>query len=177
MNRSPTPQLLRFRDRLDQTLVEARGRGSIGNAEYEALLVDPDFDADVFEDFRAAAATAGVALPEEDVEPVAPTELVRGTAPEIDLEHPQRRVVAFRQDFDRAVRSVPHPTCQAERAGPGRDEVTEADAVNVATNHGMQADHTRRHGGDAEDVTARKWSGREDLNLRPPGPEPGALPG
>jgi hypothetical protein len=25
---------------------------------------------------------------------------------------------------------------------------------------------------------ARKyWSGREDLNLRPPGPEPGALPG
>ncbi len=22
-----------------------------------------------------------------------------------------------------------------------------------------------------------KWSGREDLNLRPPGPEPGALPG
>jgi len=21
------------------------------------------------------------------------------------------------------------------------------------------------------------WSGREDLNLRPPGPEPGALPG
>ena len=27
-------------------------------------------------------------------------------------------------------------------------------------------------------VTHRKeWSGREDLNLRPPGPEPGALPG
>ena len=23
----------------------------------------------------------------------------------------------------------------------------------------------------------KKWSGREDLNLRPPGPEPGALPG
>src|SRR6476469_9399619 len=23
----------------------------------------------------------------------------------------------------------------------------------------------------------RKWSGREDPNLRPPGPEPGALPG
>ena len=22
-----------------------------------------------------------------------------------------------------------------------------------------------------------EWSGREDLNLRPPGPEPGALPG
>src|ERR1700745_2888922 len=28
------------------------------------------------------------------------------------------------------------------------------------------------------DVSYRKdWSGREDLNLRPPGPEPGALPG
>jgi len=23
----------------------------------------------------------------------------------------------------------------------------------------------------------QNWSGREDLNLRPPGPEPGALPG
>jgi hypothetical protein len=23
----------------------------------------------------------------------------------------------------------------------------------------------------------KDWSGREDLNLRPPGPEPGALPG
>ena len=30
----------------------------------------------------------------------------------------------------------------------------------------------------AENATHRKeWSGREDLNLRPPGPEPGALPG
>jgi hypothetical protein len=25
--------------------------------------------------------------------------------------------------------------------------------------------------------TEEDWSGREDLNLRPPGPEPGALPG
>src|SRR5271157_2062592 len=30
-------------------------------------------------------------------------------------------------------------------------------------------DHDISHGKD--------WSGREDLNLRPPGPEPGALPG
>jgi mRNA-degrading endonuclease toxin of MazEF toxin-antitoxin module len=28
-----------------------------------------------------------------------------------------------------------------------------------------------------EGPTTGKWSGREDLNLRPPGPEPGALPG
>ena len=26
-------------------------------------------------------------------------------------------------------------------------------------------------------VCLKNWSGREDLNLRPPGPEPGALPG
>ena len=26
-------------------------------------------------------------------------------------------------------------------------------------------------------AVANKWSGREDSNLRPPGPEPGALPG
>jgi len=26
-------------------------------------------------------------------------------------------------------------------------------------------------------VKNEQWSGREDLNLRPPGPEPGALPG
>jgi len=34
--------------------------------------------------------------------------------------------------------------------------------------------------GDAETMelsTRKDWSGREDLNLRPPGPEPGALPG
>jgi hypothetical protein len=26
-------------------------------------------------------------------------------------------------------------------------------------------------------LAENNWSGREDLNLRPPGPEPGALPG
>ena len=29
----------------------------------------------------------------------------------------------------------------------------------------------------AKRVKNKEWSGREDLNLRPPGPEPGALPG
>jgi hypothetical protein len=28
-----------------------------------------------------------------------------------------------------------------------------------------------------ERAKLKEWSGREDLNLRPPGPEPGALPG
>ena len=38
---------------------------------------------------------------------------------------------------------------------------------------------TRHSSGDIEaDISCRNdWSGREDLNLRPPGPEPGALPG
>ena len=27
------------------------------------------------------------------------------------------------------------------------------------------------------ELLGEDWSGREDLNLRPPGPEPGALPG
>jgi integrase len=47
-------------------------------------------------------------------------------------------------------------------------------ANGYVTNH-----VTRRVRDDVrESVTERKdWSGREDLNLRPPGPEPGALPG
>jgi len=39
-------------------------------------------------------------------------------------------------------------------------------------------DTTKPSGVSDHDVTYGKdWSGREDLNLRPPGPEPGALPG
>jgi H+/Cl- antiporter ClcA len=34
-----------------------------------------------------------------------------------------------------------------------------------------------RHTPVYEALLAQDWSGREDLNLRPPGPEPGALPG
>src|ERR1035438_485325 len=41
------------------------------------------------------------------------------------------------------------------------------------TNH----DTTSTPGGIAREVSYGKyWSGREDLNLRPPGPEPGGLP-
>ena len=32
-------------------------------------------------------------------------------------------------------------------------------------------------GGRQDVKLIEDWSGREDLNLRPPGPEPGALPG
>jgi integrase len=57
-------------------------------------------------------------------------------------------------------------------------------AVEVLTQKGRSDGHVTNHvtnevtGDKAESATQRKdWSGREDLNLRPPGPEPGALPG
>jgi RNA polymerase primary sigma factor len=81
------PHLTRFRDRLDEALAEALRRGALTVGEYEALLVDPDFDEGDFEGFRLAAARSGVALPEEGSEP-APTELgSRGllAGPERDL--------------------------------------------------------------------------------------------
>jgi integrase len=50
----------------------------------------------------------------------------------------------------------------------------ESKAASYDTNH----DTIEASEGCAHDVSYRKdWSGREDLNLRPPGPEPGALPG
>jgi len=50
----------------------------------------------------------------------------------------------------------------------------EGKPASYDTNH----DTTQALEGTDRDVTYRKdWSGREDLNLRPPGPEPGALPG
>ena len=62
------PDLVRFRDRLAATLAEARRAGALSAADYEALLVDPDFDDPAFERFRAEAQSGGVALPEPDVE-------------------------------------------------------------------------------------------------------------
>jgi len=35
----------------------------------------------------------------------------------------------------------------------------------------------REQSGNPSNLAALDWSGRQDLNLRPPGPEPGALPG
>jgi integrase len=57
-------------------------------------------------------------------------------------------------------------------------------AVEALSQRGKTSSHVTNHvtneaiGESAASVTHRKdWSGREDLNLRPPGPEPGALPG
>jgi hypothetical protein len=57
-------------------------------------------------------------------------------------------------------------------------------AVEPLSQMGKPTGHVTNHvtNGVTEDLpeTAnprKDWSGREDLNLRPPGPEPGALPG
>ena len=63
-----TLQLTRFRQRLDEALAEARRRGTLTARDYEGLLVDPDFDDEAFERFRAAAAEGGVSLPEDEPE-------------------------------------------------------------------------------------------------------------
>ena len=70
---APTPQLVRFRDHLDDVLSRARGRGVLVGQDYESLLVDPDFDELEFGRFRAAAAEAGLELPDDEPEtPEAP---------------------------------------------------------------------------------------------------------
>jgi RNA polymerase primary sigma factor len=56
---------LKFRTRLDEALAEAKRAGALDPREFEALLVDPDFDDQEFENFRDAAGQAGIAWPEE----------------------------------------------------------------------------------------------------------------
>lgn len=57
----------RFAQRLAEALAAASRVGRLATRDYEALLADPDFDAEVFERFQADAQEAGVALPEEDL--------------------------------------------------------------------------------------------------------------
>lgn len=80
------PRLARFADRLDATRREAARRRTLGTREYEALLVDPDFDPAAFERFREDLRDQGVAMPEADDEAPARLE-TRGYAgePERDL--------------------------------------------------------------------------------------------
>jgi RNA polymerase primary sigma factor len=79
--------LVRFRDRLAETLGKARRHGAVLAADYEALLVDPDFDDGEFERFRADVLEAGLALPEAEVEPASVGLETRSMAggPERDL--------------------------------------------------------------------------------------------
>jgi RNA polymerase primary sigma factor len=77
------PDLVRFRDRLNEALDEGRRRGMLGVRELDALLLDPDFDAAEFERFRTAATGAGVRLPDEDLERA-------GTDADADSGEPER---------------------------------------------------------------------------------------
>jgi RNA polymerase primary sigma factor len=61
-------ELIRFRDRLDEALSQARRIGRLSEREYDSLLLDPDFDAAEFERFRSTAERDGIALPEEEAE-------------------------------------------------------------------------------------------------------------
>ena len=54
---------VRFRERLDAALEQARARGTVAEGELEGLLLDPEFDAEEFERVRGAATEARVVLP------------------------------------------------------------------------------------------------------------------
>ena len=53
----------------------------------------------------------------------------------------QDRALALGHDLDRAVGAVAHPSSNAHRTGGARDEVAEADALDVAMDDGMKALH------------------------------------
>lgn len=59
------PDLVRYRDRLSEALDHGRRRGALDTREIEALLLDPAFDPDEFERFRAQAGEAGIRLPDD----------------------------------------------------------------------------------------------------------------
>jgi RNA polymerase primary sigma factor len=79
------PRLPRFRERLAGALATARERRVLTASDYEALLVDPDFDDAEFERFRADAARSGLALPEEEAEPAEIEGRALAGEPERDL--------------------------------------------------------------------------------------------
>jgi len=81
----PGPQRTRFADRLKAVLHEAVRAGEVRERDYEALLVDPDFDPVTFERFQAEAQRAGVLLPVADAESNPPDAMVPAGEPERNL--------------------------------------------------------------------------------------------
>ncbi len=63
-----SPDIVRFADRLSEAQQNALTRGEMSRRDYDALLMDPDFEDEAFEAFRARLVAAGVRLPEDDVE-------------------------------------------------------------------------------------------------------------
>ena len=62
------PDIVKFSDRLAEAQREALARGEMSRRDYDALLVDLDFEDEPFEAFRARLVAAGVRLPEDDVD-------------------------------------------------------------------------------------------------------------
>src|SRR5437762_2753423 len=62
------PDIVRFTDRLAEAQRQALARGEMSRRDYDALLMDPEFEDEAFESFRARLVAAGVQLPEDDVE-------------------------------------------------------------------------------------------------------------
>ena len=79
------PRLTTFSDRLQGILQHAIPSGSVSQREYEALLADPDFEADAFERFRTLAERAGVRLPDEVADASVESAAMTGGEPERDL--------------------------------------------------------------------------------------------
>jgi RNA polymerase primary sigma factor len=75
----------RFDERLEAALQEALRTGDLREREYEALLVDPDFDPVAFERFRASAQRAGIRLPEVEAEIAVVDHGIAAGEPERDL--------------------------------------------------------------------------------------------
>jgi RNA polymerase primary sigma factor len=78
------PRRVSFEERLDALLQAARPPGAVRERDYEALLVDPEFDATAFERFRVRALAWGLALPEPPEDAV-DTRLRDAGAPGRDL--------------------------------------------------------------------------------------------
>src|SRR2546425_11354154 len=79
------PELTRFSQRLQSVLHQSRIAGEVRLRDYEALLVDPDFDPIAFERFRSEAQRSGLSLPEADEEPNAADQMIPSGEPERDL--------------------------------------------------------------------------------------------
>ena len=79
------PELTRFSERLRAVLQQARIAGELREREYEALLVDPDFDPAAFQRFRTEAQRSGLVLPDADDEPTPTDVVIPAGEPERDL--------------------------------------------------------------------------------------------
>ena len=62
------PDIVRFGERLAEAQQQALARGELSRRDYDALLLDPDFEDGAFEAFRSRLASAGVRLPEDDAD-------------------------------------------------------------------------------------------------------------